>query len=79
MSDYAFSDEKNFDKVESNKYKVQQRKFWDGGLMNNTPLMSAIYRHRDYWYYTRGVTNNIPSLGMSYCKSASICTRGDPH
>ncbi len=65
QDNYVFSDEKNFDKVESNKYKVQQRKFWDGGLMNNTPLMSAIYRHRDYWYYTRGVTNNIPSLGIA--------------
>ena len=32
--------------------------------MNNTPLMSAIYRHREYWYHTRGITNNIPSLGI---------------
>ncbi|MDN5847848.1 MAG: hypothetical protein L0H53_16420 [Candidatus Nitrosocosmicus sp.] len=32
--------------------------------MNNTPLMSAIYRHIDYWYHTRGIANNIPSLGI---------------
>ena len=62
---YVISNEKNFDKVESNEYKIQQRKFWDGGLMNNTPLMIAIYRHRDYWYYTRGIANNIPSLGIA--------------
>ena len=27
--------------------------------------MSAIYRHREYWYHTRGITNNIPSLGIA--------------
>lgn len=60
----VFSNEKNFDRVESNKYKVEQRKFWIGGLMNNTPLVSANYKHRDYWYHTRGIANNIPSLGI---------------
>ena len=59
------SNETKIDKLESNEYKIQQRKFWDGGLMNNTPLMSAIQKHRDYWYYTRGIVNNIPSLGIA--------------
>ena len=39
----------------SHIYTIQQRKFWDGGLMNNTPLIIAISRHREYWYHMRGV------------------------
>lgn len=51
-------------KLRSSVYEVQQRKFWDGGLMNNTPLINTIQKHRDYWYYMRGIANNIPSLGI---------------
>ncbi|HKR72784.1 MAG TPA: patatin-like phospholipase family protein [Candidatus Nitrosocosmicus sp.] len=51
--------------LQTNKYKIQQRKFWDGGLMNNTPLIIAISRHREYWYHVRGVTNEIPSLAIA--------------
>ncbi len=64
LGNKVFSNETKINKLESNEYKVQQRKFWDGGLMNNTPLMSAIQKHRDYWYNMRGIANNIPSLGI---------------
>ncbi len=49
----------------SHIYTIQQRKFWDGGLMNNTPLIIAISRHREYWYHTRQVTNEMPSLAIA--------------
>ena len=65
QGNHLISNEKNFDKVKANGYKIRQRKFWDGGLMNNTPLMITIYTHRDYWYHKRGITNNIPSLGIA--------------
>jgi|SoiMethySBSTD1v2_1073268.scaffolds.fasta_scaffold73100_4 NTE family protein len=58
------TNETKIKELESSKYKIEQRKFWDGGLMNNTPLMSAIQKHREYWYFTRGITNDIPSLGI---------------
>ena len=65
QGDKVFSNETKTNKSESNEYNIQRRKFWDGGLMNNTPLMSAIQKHRDYWYYTRGIINNIPSLAIA--------------
>jgi predicted acylesterase/phospholipase RssA len=37
-----------------NYYKRETRKFWDGGLMSNTPLSQLVILHRQYWYLVRG-------------------------
>jgi NTE family protein len=29
--------------------EICKRKFWDGGLLSNTPLRELIEAHRDYW------------------------------
>ncbi|HEV2877059.1 MAG TPA: patatin-like phospholipase family protein, partial [Nitrososphaeraceae archaeon] len=34
----------------SYSYTKEIRYFWDGGLMNNTPLMQLVLLHRDYWW-----------------------------
>jgi predicted acylesterase/phospholipase RssA len=31
------------------KDEICKRKFWDGGLLNNTPLKELLEAHRDYW------------------------------
>jgi NTE family protein len=32
---------------------VDGRKFWDGGILSNTPLRELLQSHRDYWYKNR--------------------------
>jgi NTE family protein len=46
-------------------YKKEIRYFWDGGLMTNTPMTELVMMHRRYWYRTRGLKDNIPSLGIA--------------
>ena len=41
--------------------KTEQRTFWDGAFLSNTPLRQVMYYHRKYWI-DRGEGNNIPEL-----------------
>lgn len=34
--------------------KIGKRKFWDGGLLSNTPLRELLQSHRDYWVNVEG-------------------------
>jgi NTE family protein len=45
-----------------NYYKRETRKFWDGGLMSNTPLSQLVILHRQYWYLVRGLKDKVPTL-----------------
>ena len=38
------------------------RRFWDGGLMTNTPLMQLVLLHRYFWYRVKGIKDNVPRL-----------------
>ncbi len=29
---------------------IQRHKFWDGGILSNTPLREVLQAHRDYWF-----------------------------
>lgn len=48
------------------KYEdIDGHKFWDGGLLSNTPLREVLQAHRDYWYKTVGKSKDgskVPSL-----------------
>ena len=33
---------------------IQRHKFWDGGILSNTPLREVLHAHRDYWFKTIG-------------------------
>ncbi len=34
--------------------EIQGRKFWDGGILSNTPLREVLHMHRQYWFKTIG-------------------------
>jgi NTE family protein len=38
------------------------RRFWDGGLMTNTPLMQLVLLHRYFWLRVKGIKDSIPRL-----------------
>ena len=40
---------------------VDGRKFWDGGILSNTPLRELLQSHRDYWHKDRGA-EKVPDL-----------------
>lgn len=37
------------DICKDSKGEICKRKFWDGGLLSNTPLRELLEAHRDYW------------------------------
>jgi NTE family protein len=39
------------------------RRFWDGGILNNTPIRELIQAHQDYWKKVRHATS-IPNLSV---------------
>ena len=43
-------------------YIKEIRRFWDGGLMTNTPLMQLVLLHRYFWYSVKGIKDNVPRL-----------------
>src|SRR5918999_1404088 len=50
-------DEKFFDYEE-----IDGRKFWDGGILSNTPIRELIQAHRDFWEHkigSKGLENSI--------------------
>jgi NTE family protein len=44
------------------QYRKEIRRFWDGGMLTNTPLTQLVLHHRRYWYRTRGLKDKVPSL-----------------
>ena len=43
-------------------YVKEIRRFWDGGLMTNTPLVQLVLLHRYFWYRVKGIKDNVPKL-----------------
>jgi NTE family protein len=44
---------------------IQRHKFWDGGILSNTPLREVLQAHRDYWFKTIGRSkpeSKVPDL-----------------
>ena len=41
--------------------KIEERTFWDGAFLANTPLRQVMYSHRKYWM-DRGEGSNVPEL-----------------
>jgi len=40
--------------------EIDGHKFWDGGILSNTPLRELIQAHRDYWHKDKG--QEVPDL-----------------
>jgi predicted acylesterase/phospholipase RssA len=49
----------------SGQYRKEIRRFWDGGMLTNTPLTQLVLHHRRYWYRTRGIKDKVPSLAVA--------------
>jgi hypothetical protein len=49
---------------EDDRYILEKRCFWDGGLLTNTPLTQLVLLHRRYWYFQRGLKDKVPTLGV---------------
>ena len=52
--------EKSLD-IQENDLKNYAR-FWDGGVLSNTPLRELIQSHQDYWKYVEDSSDDIPNL-----------------
>jgi NTE family protein len=46
----------------SGQYRKEIRRFWDGGMLTNTPLSQLVLLHRQYWYKIRGLKDKVPTL-----------------
>jgi NTE family protein len=46
----------------SGQYRKEIRRFWDGGMLTNTPLSQLVLLHRQYWYKIRGIKDKVPTL-----------------
>jgi len=55
---------KTVESLQTFDYQNEQRYFWDGGLMTNTPLTHLVLLHRQYWYKVRGIEDKVPTLGV---------------
>ena len=45
--------------------EIQGRKFWDGGVLSNTPLREVVHMHRDHWFKKIGnekPESKVPNL-----------------
>jgi NTE family protein len=58
--DYKKTEEKLID-IRDNDLKNYVR-FWDGGILNNTPLRELIQSHQDYWKHVEDKADNVPDL-----------------
>jgi NTE family protein len=58
--DYTKTEEKLTD-IRDNDLKNYIR-FWDGGILNNTPLRELIQSHQDYWKNVENRSRDIPNL-----------------
>jgi predicted acylesterase/phospholipase RssA len=52
-------EEKLLDKQEND---LNYTRFWDGGVLSNTPLRELIQSHQDYWKYVKDRGDDIPNL-----------------
>ena len=62
--DYAMTEEEKSIDIQNNDNKKYSR-FWDGGVLSNTPLRELIEAHQDYWMpveHTAGSSKSIPNL-----------------
>jgi NTE family protein len=53
---------RNSGATDSNYYTKEIRRFWDGGLLTNTPLMQLVVLHRYFWYRVKGLKDKVPRL-----------------
>src|SRR4030095_5645661 len=66
--DYTFvPKEYDYTKTEEKLIDIQDNdlnyiKFWDGGILNNTPLRELIQSHQDYWKNVEKRSRDIPNL-----------------
>jgi NTE family protein len=61
--DYTKTEEEEEEKsidIQNNDLKKYSR-FWDGGVLSNTPLRELIQSHQDYWKFVEN-TKSIPNL-----------------
>ncbi len=58
------TDTKNSNGNNSNGNNIQaiERYFWDGGVLNNTPLRDLIQSHQDYWLNVYGKGKDDPQI-----------------
>jgi len=49
----------------SGQYRKEIRRFWDGGMLTNTPLSQLVLLHRQYWYKIRGLKDKVPALAVA--------------
>ncbi|MCE9653180.1 MAG: patatin-like phospholipase family protein [Nitrosarchaeum sp.] len=61
--DYVKMDAERYD-PKTKSYKKEERFFWDGGILINTPLMQVILSQRQYWYFGKGVIDMMPKLNV---------------
>jgi hypothetical protein len=52
------------DRDVNGQYSKELRRFWDGGILANTPLTQLVVLHREYWYKIRGLKDKVPSLNI---------------
>jgi NTE family protein len=66
--DYALLEVESYSSSDpdfSGQYRKEIRRFWDGGMLTNTPLSQLVLLHRQYWYKIRGLKDKVPSLGVA--------------
>jgi NTE family protein len=56
----------------------EERPFWDGIYLSNTPLREVIQAHRDYWFRVRGLKEDIPKLKVYIVDLYPIEEKGIP-
>lgn len=59
--DYVKLEAERYD-PQTKSYKKEERFFWDGGILVNTPLMQVVAAQRQYWYFQKGVKSAVPKL-----------------
>jgi NTE family protein len=61
--DYTETEEEKSTDIQSYDPKKYSR-FWDGGVLSNTPLRELIQSHQDYWTLVENITNGSSSKSM---------------
>jgi NTE family protein len=54
----------SLDRDFNGQYRKEIKRFWDGGILTNTPLTQLVVLHREYWYKIRGLKDKVPSLNI---------------
>ena len=52
--DYTKTEEEKSLDIQENDLKNYSR-FWDGGVLSNTPLRELIQSHQDYWKFVENI------------------------